>query len=320
MTTKSRVDRRCAYVVSIERTETDGDDLRPLADYLSQLGTLGCEVVVLDSSPESVYRENRRVLRWVSRHVSVHPPVDVVRMAAAATDADRIIVAREDMRYGESEITNVCELLEMHEVVEPQDYVAPLPWWGSVEAGRILIHRGIEPCPDRGATFAFRRSALSVLRGFEAAGAADPVRRMGAFGAEVFSAFELFVRREPGAFREWIRECARGAAADFAQPAKTALFFALIPATALIALFAGPRIAGGFAVALAFLTLLLAVRGRIGASDFFPLRTCLFAPLWLVERAVSVYCALVMKLQQSGEPARAVVAERGRGEKVASGE
>jgi hypothetical protein len=34
------------------------------------------------------------------------------------------------------------------------------------------------------------------------------------------------------------------------------------------------------------------VRGRIGAAQFFPMRACLLAPLWVFERAVSVYWAL----------------------------
>ena len=33
-------------------------------------------------------------------------------------------------------IDEICALLESHEVVEPQDYLDPMPWWGGIEAGR----------------------------------------------------------------------------------------------------------------------------------------------------------------------------------------
>ena len=67
--------------------------------------------------------------------------------------------------------------------------------------------------------------------------------------------------------------------------------------------------------------MVLALRGRGGATAFFPLRACLCAPLWVFERSLSVYWALFRKLQASStDAARPAVAERGAGAKVASGE
>ena len=54
----------------------------------------------------------------------------------------------------------------------------------------------------------------------------------------------------------------------------------------------------------------LALRGRAGASAFFPLHACLFAPLWVLERSVSVYWALFRKLRGvEPEPVRIAVPE-----------
>ena len=76
---------------------------------------------------------------------------------------------------------------------------------------------------------------------------------------------------------------------------------------------------GVYAGVIAFASIGLALRGRAGASAFFPLRTCLFAPLWVFERSVSVYWALLRKLRGAeADHARIVMPEHGRGTKVAS--
>jgi hypothetical protein len=67
--------------------------------------------------------------------------------------------------------------------------------------------------------------------------------------------------------------------------------------------------------------MVLAIRGRAGAATFFPLRACLCAPLWMVERSISVYWALFRKLRGStADPARIAVAESAAGTRAASGE
>jgi len=301
-----KADRRCTYVVSIERSdETAGgaDDLRSLADYLSTLGTYGCDVLVFDSSADEVFEENRRILRWVSRHLAMRAPFDVVRAAADFAATEKIIVAEQDVRYEAGELDDMCALLDLHEVVEPQDYLDPLPWWGGIEAGRMLVHRGVDPLPDHGATFGFRRNALRALRGFNAVDTADPVRRLAAFGAEVFSAFELFVKRRPPELRDWLRARPRAADDDFGMPVKTTFFFALLPMTLLLLVFGGARLAAGYIGAIACGSLVLAIRGRAGATPYFPLRACLYAPLWLVERSISVYWALARKVGGAQVPA-----------------
>jgi hypothetical protein len=313
-------DRRCTYVVALSSSlssSTDSFDLRSFAEYLSTLGVSGCEVIVLDSSDE--IDEHRRILRWVARHVVVHEPADVVRTAASVASCDKIVIATENVRYNVADLTELCALLDAHEIVEAQDYLEPLPWWGGIDAGRMLIHRGIDPHPDRSATFGFRRSILRGLRGFDATGSSDPVGVLALHGAEVVTAPELFVRRCPPQLREWIRERPREADLDFNVPVKAAFFFALIPMAILLAFVGDGRVAVGYSGAVAFASIVLAVRGRIGAGAFFPLRACLFAPLWVFERSVSVYLALLQRMRGTVIEQPAAIATQ-RSTRAASGE
>jgi hypothetical protein len=328
MGNRSAQDCRCSYVVVMESAAAS-NDLRELGNYLSTLGVAGCDVVVIDPSPRLLFDLNGRILRWVARHVAVQPEhctplgtFDRIRAAMAVTACEKVIVATEDVRYTPEAIAQLCDLLEMHEVVEPQDYLEPLPWWGSMEAGRILVHRGIEPQPDHGATFGFRRGAVRALRSLGIHDSADdPARRLASAGAEVFAAADVFVRRNPGPLDAWLEERPRVAGDDFALPLKSAFFFSLVPFLLLLATLGGARLASVYAGVIAFSSIGLALRGRTGAASFFPIRACLFAPLWVLERSVSVYWALLRKLRGvEADTARIVLPDRARGTKVASGE
>ncbi len=325
MRTPTTKERRCSYVVVVQSATRSAGELRDFAHYLSTVSLAGCEVLILDPSPRLQFDLNARSLRWVGRHMPVRPQhrtpggaIDVVRAAADLAGCEKVIVAADDVRYSAQAIGQLCELLETYEVVEPQDYLDPLPWWGGIDAGRILVHRGIEPQPDHGATFGFRRSAIRALRTLNTSDAADdPPRRLAAHGANVHPAADVFVRRQPVALGEWLAQRPRQAGEDFVLPMKTAFFFSLVPLLLLLAALGNLRIAGGYAGVIAFASIGLAVRGRTGAGAFFPFRACLFAPLWVFERAVSVYWALYRKLRGLDTTPPVTVPERGR-EKVAS--
>lgn len=322
-------DSRCSYVVIVRSATDAANELRDLANYLSTLGVAGCDVVILDASSRLQFELNARVLRWVGRHMVVRPQyrtpsgsIDLLRAAAALAACEKVIVAESDVRYTPEAVGQICDLLDMHEVVEPQDYLDPLPWWGSIEAGRILVHRGIEPQPDHGATLGFRRGAVRTLRNLPPGDVIDDqARRLSAAGAEVFAAANVFVRREPGALDEWLAHRPRLAGDDFSMPMKSVFFFSLVPLLLLLAIAGGVKAAGSYASVIAFAAVGLAFRGRAGAQSFFPLRACFFAPLWIAERAVSVYWALFRKLRGADrDDERLALPDRARGAKVASGE
>lgn len=322
MRNKRPQDRRCSYVVLVQSATASASELRELASYFSTLGVAGCDVVILDPSPRLQFELNDRILRWVGRHVPVAPEhrsgggIDVVRAASAYAVCEKVIVAAEDVRYTPEAVGQLCDLLDVHEVVEPQDYLDPMPWWGGIEAGRMLLHRGIEPQPDHGATFGFRRSVLRSPRTLSPASGSEP-RRLAAVGAEVYPAADVFVQREPSPLAEWVTSRPRLAGDDFRFPVKTAFFFSLVPVLLLLGMFQ-PAIAGVYAGVIALASVTLAARGRSGAAAMhFPLRACFFAPLWVLERSVSVYWALFRKLRGVDEDAsRVVVADEGRERRV----
>jgi hypothetical protein len=297
-------EQRCTYLVILENESASLDDLREFAGYLSDLLLADFEVVIVDASSPPALEANRRVLRWVARYVVARPQhrharggIDPIRAAMDVAACDKVIVAHARVRCSEESLDDVCALLDLHEVVEPQDYFDPLPWWGGLEAGRLLVHRGIGPLLDHASMFGFRRSAARGLRGIDSnIPGDDHVRRLASQGAEVFYAVEVFVRRLPPMLEEWIHERPAQANDDFGVPLKAAFFFTLLPLALVLGLFGGGRLAGGYAGAIAFASLALALRGRLGAARFFPWRSCLYAPLWLLERSVSIYWALFRRV------------------------
>jgi hypothetical protein len=316
-------------VVVIGGDQEPVGDLRELASYLSTLAIGGSDVIVVDGSASPQFENNSRTLRWVARHIAARPRhrnftggIDIVRAAVDVSNCEKIIVAGAKVRYDDETIASLCGLLDDHEVVEPQDYFEPLPWWSGIEEGRMLVHRGIEPLPDHGATFGLRKSSVRGLRSLEVAwsNGDHPVRRLASQGAEVFSACHVFVRRLPPALTDWLQDRPKQAGDDFDLPVKTAFFFALLPLTIVIAICGGMRLAGSYAGAIAFASIALAIRGRGGATTFFPIRACLYAPLWVIERSASVYWALFQRLQHaSGDAILPPIAERGTNATAANG-
>jgi len=312
--------RSCTYAVAIDG-HVRGDDLRSFSQYLSTLGLAGCEVLIFDDSSPRQFEERRRVLRWVGRHVAVGAQyrlvsgeLDLVHAAADLAGCEKVIVASAETRYSVAEVLAMCELLDRHDVVEPQEYVEPLPWWGGIDAGRLLLHRGVDQVPQGRATFAFRRPAFRPLRGFDDRPAANDTRRLVNLGAEVHEA-HVFVRREPPRLPHWLALRAREASTDLVVPMKSAFFLAIVPLLVVLAAIGGAEVAGGYAGVMAFASVVLAVRGRVGAGKFFPLRACLFAPLWIFERSVTIYWALFERLlagKVERRPSPAAVDTRGR--------
>lgn len=316
---RSSRERRCSYLVVLENAARSEAELRDLAAYLSEIAVSNFEVIVVDGSARA--EQNRHILRWVGRHVIARSAnVDAVRAAIDFCSCDKVIVADARVRYNQNSLDGLTALLEVHEVVEPQDYFDPLPWWGGIEAGRMLIQRSISPLPDHGSTFGFRKCAVRGLRSIDnSAPGHDSVRRLASQGAEVFTAMRLFVRRIPPAFSDWVRDLPRRAEQEFAVPAKAAMLFMIVPAIIAMASIGGVRTAGVFAAAIAFMSITLAIRGRIGAGRFFPWRACFFAPLWILQRSVSIYIAVLWRMSGAGEPRRIAIAVCADGEQVASG-
>ena len=277
MTRRPKRPRACSYLVNLE-SELDEPETSGFAAYLSSLGAAGCDVIVLDSAPR--FEDRHHILRWVAQHVAVAEAADLLERASAMTAMEKIIVAGADSRYTAEEIATMCELLDRHDAVEPEEYVQPLPWWGGIDAGRLLLSRGIDQ-PARRSTFAVRRGACRSIPGVDTRDLLDP-----------YEAKEVFVRRQPSALGHWMR-------ARLREPVRPNVFLALLPMLLLMTLAGGGQLAAGYGGLIAFASFLVAIRGRFGAGRFFPLHACLFAPVWIAERSITGYWWLIQRMRAS---------------------
>ena len=197
----------------------------------------------------------------------------------------------------ESRSWNACTSWEHIDVVRPQNFLWPLPWWAKMEAGRMLINRATLRAADYPGTCAFRRAALLACGHYDGDVLFDNeeiIRHFAEHGCRIAYANDLFVRKRPPSLRKWIEQRPRQAYEDFGMRFKTCavLFIAA-------ALFAGRDWVsagggGGFPrcdASLGAFGLAWHGRARGSAAAYFPRQCCLWAPLWIAERSLSTYWA-----------------------------
>ena len=305
---------RCAYLLPLRRVRADRTEMEEFASYFRLLARAGCEVLVVDGSPPEVFAEHERAWRGACRHVPVNPKyrylngkVNGVHTGVDLSESERIILADDDIRYTATDVERACALLDQHEMVRPQNYLSPLPVWARTEAARMLINRGTLRTGDYPGTCAFRRSTFLRVGHYDGDVLFDNeeiVRHFLLKGADVCFALDLFILKRPPTFRKWLEQRPRQAYEDFVMRAKTALFMSLVPLAVLLGLFAGARAALGFVAFVSIAAMLCALRGlcRNKADRFFPARLILYAPLWMLERALSVYWALYWRATRGGYP------------------
>jgi hypothetical protein len=305
---------RCTYLLPIRRVRVNAQEADGFARYFEQLARAGCEVLVVDGSPPEVFAGHEGAWRGVCRHVGVDPQykylngkVNGVHTGVDLAGCERIILADDDIRYTPEDIERACQMLDACEMVRPQNYLAPLPWWARMEAARMLINRGVLRTGDYPGTCAFRRSACLRVGHYDGDVLFDNeeiVRHFALQGANVCYARDFFIHKRPPTFQKWLEQRPRQAYEDFVMRFKTALFMSLIPATVALARFVSLRAALAFVALVAVVSMLIAARGRWsdGARRFFPASVLLYAPVWILERALSVYWALYWRVTRGGYP------------------
>lgn len=288
------------YLLPIRRAVIpDGDDL---AAYLRVIAGWVGEVIVVDGSPPAVFAAHAGAFGPSVRHVSVDPvhagangKVSGVRTGMALASAEHVIVADDDVRYGFAELCAVSAALANDDVVRPQNYFSPLPWHALLDEGRSLIARVTGG--DWSGTLGVRRSA------YRRAGDYDPnvlfenlelVRTIRAAGGTE-RALDVFVARRPPDAQHYLGQRVRQAYDEFARPRRLAAQLACAPLTVLLVRRLG--IAGLLGFAGASIALAEAGRRRGAAAHYFPPAASLLAPLWVAERAVTIYLALVARLR-----------------------
>ncbi|MDX6366064.1 MAG: hypothetical protein QOK30_1140 [Nocardioidaceae bacterium] len=265
-----------------------------LTQYVAWLGSL-MDVIVVDGSPRPAFSVNATRWRDPVRHLpvpsrSLNGKVAGVCDGVSAARTRWIVVADDDVRYDESALRAVADLLARHDVVVPQNYFAPARWHTQWDTGRTLINRALGS--DYAGTIAMRREAFVSTRGY--CGAVlfenlELIRTLLAHGFGVHHGRDVFVARRPPSVRHFAGQRVRQAYDSLAQPARLAAELALLPVLAI-----GVSRSRSFAPAAALAAVAVAEVGRRrdGGRRVFSCLATVSAPLWIAERAVCSWLAL----------------------------
>ena len=120
--------------------------MRELNQYFRLLAAAGCEILVVDGSPPPVFAENGAVLSRASRHLPVDPrfgflndKVNGVHTGVRAASCEKIVLADDDIRYDLCSLGAIVDRLDHADVVRPQNYLYPQPWWARIEAAAMAL-------------------------------------------------------------------------------------------------------------------------------------------------------------------------------------
>ena len=287
------------YILPLRWTEDSGAE--ELAEYISALA-IWTHVTVVDGSPAALFAGHRELFPTSVRHL---PPdaagggngkVAAVLTAVRRSAAERLVIADDDVRYTREGLATAFAALDDAELVRPQNYFTPLPWHARWDTSRTLINRAFGG--DYPGTLAVRRSALMATDGYEGVlfENLELIRTITAAGGREKQMPELLVARRPPTGRHFLKQRVRQAYDDFAQPARLLAELALLPV--LLAVMAQRRVPRALGIlALATTAVVIAERGRRrdGGTAVFPAHTALFAPLWVLERAVCVWLAVALR-------------------------
>ncbi len=292
------------YVLPIRRTAPVEDDELPA--YLDELSKL-VPVVVVDGSPPAVFAHHAASWPSAVQHVSVdedrrgdlNGKVAGVVTGLRYVRTAKAVIADDDVRYDPFALRRLAALLDHAGVVRPQNVFNPAPWHAVLDTGRTLIARATGG--DWPGTLGIRMDAYARIGGYDGAVLFENlelVRTLRAAGARELVAYDLFVVRRPSTARHFLSQRVRQAYDEFARPGRLAAQLAIAPLLALGTARYGVRALAAFA----FGAVALAESGRRrgGARRVFAARTALLAPVWVLERAATSWCALALRLSRGG--------------------
>jgi hypothetical protein len=298
-------DVRATYLLPLRWS--DDRDLAELTEYLAGLPEWA-EVVVVDGSPEPLFERHANAWGSLGRHIRPDPALEtpmgkvggvLTGIREAATEA--IVIADDDVRYDALSLARAVSLLGLADCVRPQNYFDPLPWHARWDTARTLLNRSLGR--DFPGTLAVRRSSLLAAGGYDGDVIFENLelmRTISAAGGSVLSPLDLYVPRRPPSSEHFVSQRVRQAYDDFAIPARMAVWLAALPALTL-ALSRGRRREAAAATT-AVIALAELGRRRAGGRRVLPATASLFAPLWILERAVCSWLAVRDRLVHGGIP------------------
>jgi hypothetical protein len=293
-----------SYVVPVRWA--DGGQREELADYLAAIAPHCAEVIVVDGSPPEVFAANAEA--WGEHAVHVPPAageswlmgkVSGVRTGLRLASHERVVIADDDVRYDPEALRRTSQLLDEHDLVRPQNYFDRLPWHARWDTARTLLNRSLGR--DYPGTLAVRRSralAMGLYDGDVLFENLELIRTVRAHGGSVASPLDLYVARVPPSASHFWGQRTRQAYDDFALPLRMALWLAVVPLLLLSTAKRRPAIAA----APAALAVAAAERGRrrAGGAAVFPATSSLLAPVWVLERGVCAWLAVLQRLRFGG--------------------
>ncbi|HET9592410.1 MAG TPA: glycosyltransferase family 2 protein [Solirubrobacterales bacterium] len=315
-----------AYVVPVRWR--DGAQRGELAAYLAEIAYLVAEVIVVDGSDPDVFAGNAAAWGEHVRHV---PPgegeewlmgkVAGVRTGVELASCERVVIADDDVRYEPEALRRAAELLDRYDLVRPQNYFSRLPWHARWDTARTLLNRSLGR--DFPGTLAVRRSrmlAMGMYDGDVLFENLELMRTVRAHGGSIISPLDLYVARVPPSATHFWGQRTRQAYDDFALPLRMALWLAVLPLLALEAHLRqadgtkrriygdrssrrrrGLRQIGPLPVAAALAVVGAEVgRRRAGGARVFPATSSLLAPVWVLERGVCAWLAVLQRLRFGG--------------------
>lgn len=95
---------------------------------------------------------------------------------------------------------------------------------------------------------------------------------------------------------------------------RTAFFLSLLPLMILLLVSKKKKVAAVLAMTGGFLSIIRARKGRSKEVEkYLPGKTVFYAPLWILERSISIYLALYWRKTRGGYPFGDKVVEKGTG-------
>jgi hypothetical protein len=289
-----------SYVVPVRWH--DGEQRGDLAAYLAGIAPHCAEAIVVDGSPADVFAANAEAWGGFVTHV---PPlederwlmgkVSGVRTGIRLASRERVVIADDDVRYDLEALRRTARLLDSHDLVRPQNYFSPLPWHARWDTARTLLNRCFGR--DYPGTLAVRRSrllAMGLYDGDVLFENLELIRTVRAHGGSEVAPLDLYVARVPPSAAHFWGQRTRQAYDDFALPLRMALWLAVVPLLAWRRLRLAPAAAAG-TIALAE-----AGRQRAGGAERFPATSSLLAPVWVLERGICAWLAVLQRLRLGG--------------------
>lgn len=280
------------YVLPL-RWEHD-DSLDDMTAYLCTLAEW-IDVTVVDGSDAPVFAVHATAWAAHVRHVrptvatGANGKVRGVLTGISLARHERVILADDDVRYDRNGLDAIVSALRDADLVAPTNVFRPLPWHARWDTGRSLLNRALHH--DYPGTCGVRRAALERTGGYDADALFENLeleRTVRAGGGAIRQLTDVYVMRRPPTLRHFLGQRVRQAYDSRAQPGRLLLELALAPT--LLALRRRP----GILMLIAFGIAVVAEWGRRrgGGRRIYPRSAAVWAPLWVVERAVTSWLAL----------------------------